>query len=111
MTTDDVFRLHDHRGCSADSEIKERCFQCARSVTYTFVNHVPGSQYRPENPIRTHHISLSFLVISYVYYKQPIFELTQEWLRELSFSRLECGVHDRGSIFLPPAWDSLLPMT
>ena len=27
--------------------------------------------------------------------KQPIFGLTQEWFRELSFSRLECGVHDR----------------
>ena len=33
-----------------------------------------------------------FLVI---YSKQPIFGLTQEWLRELSFSRLECGVHDK----------------
>ena len=38
------------------------------------------------------------LVLSYfyiVYYKQPIFGLTQEWFRELSFSGLECGVHDR----------------
>ena len=26
----------------------------------------------------------------YVYSKQPIFGLTQEWFRELSFSRLEC---------------------
>ena len=25
--------------------------------------------------------------------------LTQEWLRELSFSRLECGVHDRLHIY------------
>ena len=31
--------------------------------------------------------------ISYVYSKQPIFGLAQEWFRELSFSRLECGVH------------------
>ncbi len=35
-----------------------------------------------------------FLVLSYVYSKQPIFGLTQEWLRELFFSRLQCGVHD-----------------
>ena len=27
-----------------------------------------------------------------VYSKQPIFGLTQEWYRELSFSRLECGL-------------------
>ena len=33
--------------------------------------------------------------LSYVYSKQPIFGLTQEWFRELSFSRLECGVHDK----------------
>ena len=32
-------------------------------------------------------------VLSYVYSKQPILGLTQEWFRELSFSRLECGVH------------------
>ena len=36
----------------------------------------------------------SFDVIN-VYSKQPIFGLTQESLRELSFSRLECGVHDK----------------
>ena len=34
----------------------------------------------------------SFLVI---YSKQPIFRLTQEWFRELPFSGLACGVHDR----------------
>ena len=33
------------------------------------------------------------LVLSYVHSKQPILGLTQEWFRELSFSRLECGVH------------------
>ena len=33
--------------------------------------------------------------LSNVYHKQPIFGLTQEWLRELSFSMLECGVHDK----------------
>ena len=38
-------------------------------------------------------------VLSYVYSKQPIFRLTQEWFRELSFSRLECGVHDRLHIY------------
>ena len=43
-------------------------------------------------------------VLSYVYSKQPIFGLTQEWFREMSFSRLECGVHDKW-------WDLLLPMT
>ena len=38
-------------------------------------------------------------VLSCVYSKQPIFGLTQEWLRELSFSRLEYGVHDRLHIY------------
>ena len=42
-----------------------------------------------------------FLVLSYVYSKQPMFGLTQEWFRELSFSRLECGVHDRLNIIYP----------
>ena len=35
----------------------------------------------------------------YIYSKQPIFGLTQEWFRELSFSRLEGGVHDRLHIY------------
>ena len=51
-----------------------------------------------------------FLVLSYVYYKQPIFGLTQEWLRELSFSRLECGVHDKLHISRADWWDILLPL-
>ena len=34
-----------------------------------------------------------------MYYKQPIPGLTQEWFRELSFSRLECGVPDRLHIY------------
>ena len=47
-------------------------------------------------------------VLSYVYSKQPIFGLTQEWLRELSFSRLECGVHDKLHISSADWWDLLL---
>ena len=35
----------------------------------------------------------------YRYSKQPIFGLTQEWFRELSFSRLDCGVHDKLHIY------------
>ena len=42
---------------------------------------------------------LQCLVLSLVYSKQPIFGLTQEWFRELSFSRLECGVHDSLHIY------------
>ena len=30
-----------------------------------------------------------------MYTKKPIFGLTQEWFSELSFSRLEYGVHDK----------------
>ena len=37
-------------------------------------------------------IDQRLLVLSYVYSKQPIFVLTHEWLRDVSFSRLECGV-------------------
>ena len=41
-----------------------------------------------------------FLVLNYsIYSKQPILGLTQEWFRELSFSRLECGVHDKLHIY------------
>ena len=40
-----------------------------------------------------------FNVLSYVYSKEPILGLTQEWFREFSFSRLECGVHDRLHIY------------
>ena len=38
---------------------------------------------------------LFFLVLSYVYAKQPIFGLAQEWFRELSFSRLKCVSSER----------------
>ena len=51
-----------------------------------------------------------FLVLSYVYSKQPIFGLTQEWFRELAFSRLECGVHDKLHISSADWWDLLLPL-
>ena len=33
-----------------------------------------------------------------------------EWLRELSFSRLECGVHDELHISSADWWDLLLPL-
>ena len=40
------------------------------------------------------------LVLSYGYSIQPILlGLTQEWIGEFSFSRLECGVHDRLHIY------------
>ena len=51
----------------------------------------------------------TFLVLSYVYSKQPILGLTQEWFRELSFSRLECGVH-KLHISSADWWDLLLPL-
>ena len=62
--------------------------------------------YHPERTIT------QFLVLSYVYSKQPIFELTvtQEWFRELSFSRPECGVHDKLHISSADWWNLLLPL-
>ena len=36
--------------------------------------------------------------------------LSQEWLRELPFSRLECGVHDNLHISNADWWDLLLPL-
>ena len=53
---------------------------------------------------------LSPSLVSYVYSKQPILGLTQEWFRELSFSRLECGVHDKLHISSAGWWDLLLPL-
>ena len=44
------------------------------------------------------------------YSKQPIFGLAQEWFRELSFSRLECEIHDRLHISSADWWDILLPL-
>ena len=55
------------------------------------------------------HLNVSY-VLSYVYSKQPIFGLTQEWFRELSFSRLECGVHDKLHISSADWWDLLFPL-
>ncbi len=50
------------------------------------------------------------MVLSYEYSKQAIFGLTQEWFRELSFSRLECGVHDKLHFSSADWWDLLLPL-
>ena len=51
------------------------------------------------------------LVLSYEYSKQPILGLTQEcFFRELSLSRLECGVHDELHISSAGWWDLLLPL-
>ena len=57
-----------------------------------------GNDDDDDEAIMPRPFSLSY-VLSYVYSKQPIFGLTQEWFRELSFSRLECGVHDRLHIY------------
>ena len=80
--------------------------------------HTPG-------PVNVHGLALSdgnyhgcvlqgpfgqHLQASYVYSKQPIVRLTQEWLRELSFSRLECGVHDKLHSSSADRWDILLPL-
>ena len=55
-------------------------------------------------------MSLMFLVMYTKYAKQPIVGLTQEWLRESSFSRLECGVHDKLHISSADWWGLLLPL-
>ena len=39
-----------------------------------------------------------------------ISSVVQEWFRELSFSRLECGVHDKLHISSADWWDILLPL-
>ena len=54
--------------------------------------------------------SIEILYLSYVYSKQPIFGLTREWLRELSLSRLECGVQDKLRVSSSDWWDVLLPL-
>ena len=59
---------------------------------------------------RTHFYTMLFLVLSYVYSKQPMLGLTQELFRELSFTRLECGVHDKLHISSADWWDILLPL-
>ena len=39
-----------------------------------------------------------------------ISSLAQEWFRELSFSRLECRIHDKLHISSADWWDLLLPL-
>ena len=68
------------------------------------------SHWRQRGPGRAREkFSKNILVLSYVYSKQPILGLTQEWFRELSFSRLECGVH-KLHISSADWWDLLLPL-
>ena len=53
--------------------------------------------------------SASVKNIGGAYYKQPMFGLTQEWFREVSFSRLECGVHDKLHISSADWWIFYFP--
>ena len=53
-----------------------------------------GVSGQPENPP-----GYATVFLSYLYSKQPILGLTREWFRESSFSRLECGVHNRLHIY------------
>ena len=48
------------------------------------------------------HVFGKFLVLSYVYSKQPIFGLTQEWLREGSSQRQGIYVYPLCGIFYFP---------
>ncbi len=63
------------------------CFiLCYLSWAYTFsMMFIPHCKY-----FFLSSCTLNILVLSYVYSKQSILGLTQEWFRELSFSRLEC---------------------
>ena len=66
--------------------------------------------FMPYTIQRLLNVRMVFVVTgSYVYSKQPIFGVTQEWFRKLSFSRLECGVHDKLHISSADWWDVLLP--
>ena len=53
------------------------------------------SFYTAESKHGVEHYITSKGALSYGYSKQPIFGLTQECFRELSFPRLECGVHEK----------------
>ena len=71
-----------------DVETKSDCL--SKGQGYRWIN----QKYNFDN---LGQVSVTFLV--YVYSKQPILGLTQVWFRELSFSRLECGVHDKLHIY------------
>ena len=62
-----------------------------------------GSQGVHKKWVHVNHVTPPWL-------RACIFGLTQEWLRELSFSRLECGVHDKLHISSADWWDLLLPL-
>ena len=50
-------------------------------------------------------------LVTYILQTAHIFGLTQpEWFRELSFSRLACGVHDKLYTSSADWWDILLPL-
>ena len=94
--------------CTGDVFIRRRAGRGRGPVCLVHDRRVP--------PLKLHFVvwnlvgGMQFLVLSYVYSKQPIFGLTREWLRELSFSRLECGVHDKLHISSADWWDLLLPL-
>ena len=60
----------------------------------------------------TAHLTWNNTLVSYYAYSkqpilgltQPIFGLKQEWLRGVSLSRLECGVHDKLHISSEDQW-------
>ena len=68
------------------------------------VNVPVSGGHMPRGATFTPNRSWPLVAGSTVYTKQTIFELTQEWFRELSFSRLECGV-SRQVTLLPPMCD------
>ena len=74
---------------------------CRRNTVFMWVRNHRARIILKEMPSKTCS-SLAWItdclptsVLSNVYSKQPIFGLTQEWFRELSFSRLQCGVLDK----------------
>ena len=69
------------------------------SVAVSYFTFAPSPRAMSSEPSQMKFLESSRWVLSYVYSKQPIFGLTQKWFRELSFSRLECGLHDRLYIY------------
>ena len=74
------------------------------SITALLSTHVRVTATATGCPCPVCHSLPVFFVLSYVYSKQPIFGLTQEWFRELY-----CKVHDKLHISSADWWDLLFP--
>ena len=76
---------HYGKVSQVQSRVAGKCFKCS----HAWQESVTSAVTRGRKVLWLVVTNAVILVLSYVFSKQPILGLTQEWFRELSFSRLE----------------------